>query len=298
MKKEVVEFGSKRSLDEGQILDLIPPYEGALRQYYGRIRNGKTYAATVDVLDDLKNGQVVYCNYPITYDGYDQRQFFFYRLLGFLGLKKIFFHFPKENFYFVDTTDLQNIKLNGVETKLNFYDWLKNLTSCSIYLDEGHIFYDSYMALKMKLSDRVAILDTGHYDRTINIISQRPTAIHVVLRANVNQFFKCEKVWDFKLFWNKNLRIQRFRKTEFQDVDANDRPDESKIKKLNEKTHLFEDTDEYEKAVSEKFYFGKKKIFSAYDTKYRRGDLKESQKNLGEIWDVSWRDLFNYKKIK
>jgi len=287
-------IGEKLTLDAGQILELIPPYEGSLVQYYGRIRNGKTYAATCDILADLNAGQIVYANWPIDWQGYDQRKIWFYKLLGIFFLKRIFWNFPKGNFKFVDTLDLQNIKINGVSTGKNFYEWLKGLTSCKIYLDEGHIFYDSYMALKMKLSDRVAILDTGHYDRSIAIISQRPTAIHAVLRGNVNQFFKCEKIMDFNLFFNPRLKILRFQKTEFQDTDSSERPDETRIKKLNEKTHMIEDTEEYQFAVSTQTYFGMKKIFKIYDTKYRRAGLEESQTNFAEAYFVKWKE--NFKK--
>lgn len=276
--------GQRLELSQGSILELIPPNEGALRQYYGRIRNGKTYAATSDIIDDLNSGQVVYANWPVKWEGKDQRKEFFARLLGALGLKKKFWVYPKTNFHFVDLRDLNNVLVDNKALGKNFYDWFATLTSCSVYLDEGHIYYDSYLALKMNLKNRIAILDTGHYDRTINIISQRPTAIHAVLRGNVNQFFKCEKTMDF-LGW------KIFKRTEFQDV-ANEVPNEERETIVNPKTGE-KSYGEYVWAISEKTYWGRKKIYEAYNTKYRRFNTPESQSNEAHIYKLSWKEIMH-----
>jgi len=264
------------------LLDLIPPDEGSLNQYYGRIGNGKSYSATCDILDDLNRGQVVYNNWPIKWYGHDQRKIFFWRLLGIFGLKKKFWEYPKENYHYCDLRNLENVVIDGVSTGKNFYDWFKTLTSCICYWDEGHILYDSYLALKMKIQDRVAILDTRHYDRTINIISQRPTAIHVVLRANVNRFYKLEVIFKF---W----KWIEFRRTEFQDTDSSDRPNEEREiitdPKTGEKTY-----GDYLFAVSQKNYFGRQKIFDSYDYKFRRGGVPESQFNKAKIWQLNWNE--------
>jgi len=115
------------------------------------------------------------------------------------------------------------------------------------------------------------IYSTRHYNRTINIISQRQTAIHVSARANVNRFFRCEQHSLFGL-------IRWFSKSEYQDLGADEKIDlESE-------------------PVSVKNYFPDKKIFAAYDTKYLRGQTEISQANLVQLFSMSvrdaWRRLF------
>lgn len=236
------------------VYDLIPPKSGELNQYFGRIGSGKTYCATTDVLNDLNNGQVVYCNWKINWQGYDQRKILFYKLLGIIGLKKTFKYYPKENLRYLPIDD-------------NIQDTLGRLTDCIIYLDEGHMVFDSYMATKMPIKNRANILHTRHFDRRINIISQRFTAIHAVLRDNVNRFFKLECI--FKFGW-----LILFRKQEFQDLDA--------------LGNLLMD-----EPISKEYYFGRPSIFKIYDTKYMRGNLSHSQPNLSEFWRINWKDWFN-----
>lgn len=266
-----LEVGSR--IENVDLLELLPPDEGEINQYYGRIGSGKTYAATADVIRELERGQIVYANWKIKWEGYDERKKRFLLFLGLLGLKRHYAKYPKNNLHFFEIKD-------------SFVEDISKLTDCKIYLDEGHIAFDSYEMAKMKIEKRTAVLHTRHFDRTIIVISQRPTAIHVTLRANVNRFYKCEKTTDWNLFWK--WRIQRFLKTEFQDVTQNDVPDETKI--INEETH--EETDEYAKAVSTESYWGKKKIFQAYDTKYRREGMATSQTNFAQIYYLKWIERF------
>jgi len=257
-------------------LALLPPDEGQLTQYYGRIGNGKTYAATCDVIDLLNRGQVVYTNWPILWEGRDERKIWWCQILGRLGIKKKFWVYPKEN--------LRRINIDG-----NFFEFFKTLTSCHIFIDEGHIAFDSYKLTKMPMEDRVAVLSTRHFDRSVHIISQRPTAIHVVLRANVNRFYKCELRWKF-------LKFRRFMRTEFQDT-KDDIPDEAREVIVNPETG--ERTEgEYLYAVSEKRYWGRKKIFASYDTKFLRGGQKESQDNAVKIYEIKPKEWWRLPKKK
>lgn len=227
-----------KQLAEIDLLDLFEGVEGEISQRYGRIGQGKTYGATVDVLDELKRGHVVYVNWKIDFDGYDQRKsiFFLFGSILFPWKNKLF-NFPKEN--------LRYIEIDG-----NFIDKFSELTSCSVYLDEGHVVFDSYEMAKMSMKKRTAVLHTRHFDRSINIISQRPTAIHRMLRANVNRFYKYEKYGKAPLLF--------FKRTEYQDM-------------------LEENVDE-ENPSSIKLYWGKKHILNSYNSKYLRGQMAESQK--------------------
>lgn len=248
---------------EIELLDLFPASEGMITQYYGRIGSGKTYAATNDVLDLLRRGKVVYTNWKLKYDGYDERKSFAYAFMSVLfPWRKRFFYFPKENLRFI-------------EVDKDFHEKFAKLTDCHVFLDEGHVAFDSYEMAKMSIEKRKAILHTRHYNRSIHIISQRPTAIHVTMRANVNVFYKCECYFR----WGN---IIRFRRLEFQDL-------------LNETVD-----EDPEKIISIKRYWGKQKVFDAYDTKYLRDGLAPSQQVKFKAYDVPynsrlgllWRSIF------
>ncbi len=239
-----------KQISEVDLLNLFPPNDGMISQYYGRIGSGKTYAATSDVLDLLNKGQVVYTNWKMRYEGYDQRKSVYWVFLSIIfPWRRKFFVFPKDNLRFLDVDK-------------DFHDKFAKLTDCHVFLDEGHVVFDSYEMARMNIERRKSVLHTRHFNRSIHIISQRPTAIHVAMRANVNVFYKCEKVmqWPFV----------RFRRTEYQDM-------------LNESV----DEDE-EKICGIKRYWGKKRVFEAYDTKYLRGDIKPSQTVHVEGWKISY----------
>lgn len=231
------------------LLELFPPSEGMIVQYYGRIGNGKTYLATSDVLHDLSMGRVVYTNWKLNYDGYDSRDSFKSLIVGLLWpFKHRYYHFPAGN-------------LRHISVDENFINKFEKLTDCKVYLDEGHVAFDSYEMAKMSLRKRKAVLHTRHYDRSIHIISQRATAVHVSLRANVNMFYKCEKIVHLG-------PILVFRRTEYQDM-------------------VGETVDEME-AVSTKYYWGRRAIMNAYDSKYLRGDTPSSQNVYVDAYDLDY----------
>jgi len=63
----------------------------------GRPGTGKTYSLTRDVLDALEKGVVVYANYKIIWEGYKEKKSLWKKLLMFVGLKKEWIEYPKEN---------------------------------------------------------------------------------------------------------------------------------------------------------------------------------------------------------
>lgn len=248
MATDIVVGKEVRSIE---LLDLFPASEGMITQYYGRIGSGKTYAATSDILRLLRRGQVVYANWKLNYGGFDETRSMPHIFLGLIfPWRKRFFRFPKENLHYLPVDK-------------DFHAKLAKITDAHIFLDEGHTAFDSYEMARMPLERRMSILHTRHFDRSIHIISQRPTAVHVVMRANVNIFYKCERLRDF-------LWIPRFRRTEYQDLIA-------------------ETVDEApEKAVSVRHYWGNQSIFEAYNSKYLRGQIEASQKVLFSAYDTSY----------
>lgn len=237
----------KRMSDE-ELTAIFVPNEGTIDQIYGRVGQGKTYAATVDILRKLKRGEVVYANWKIDFSDYDERADFWYIVCGLFGIKRNYYAYSHENFHYLPLDD-------------NFMDIFERITDASVYLDEGHLIFDSYQHNKFSIKKRAAVLHTRHFNRSLVIVSQRPTAIHVSARGNVNRFFRVDK-----LFQIGSLIL--FRKTEYQDM-VNETVDE-------------------EQPLRSSFYWGKKAIFRAYDSKYMRGDMPASQDVLVEGFKVGW----------
>ena len=267
-------FSGKR-VEEVELLDIVPASEGQIDQYYGRIGCGKTYAATSDALDLLRRGNVVYVNWHMQYEGYDERKSKFHLFVSmiFPWIRRFYF-FPKENLHYFEFSDnwaqTQDILIGStkeVRKAADWADWFSHLTDCHVFADEGHLIFDSYMATRMSMEKRASILHTRHFNRTIHIISQRPTAVHVAMRANVNIFYKCEKIFQFG-------RLVRFKRTEFQDM-------------MNESVN-----EDEELAVGKKYYWGHARIFNSYDTKYLRGGMQKSQRVLFQAYDVGYFDRF------
>lgn len=248
--------------DRIDLLSLFPPMEGELDQIHGRIGNGKTLVATDMVLHWLKKGYVVYTNYPIKWDGYDQRKDKGIVLRNFLLFRKRFYSFPAGN--------LRTIKIDD-----SFADNLEKINNAIVVLDEGHVAFDSYEMAKMSMQKRASILHTRHYNRRIVVVSQRPTAIHAVVRENVNRFYRCEKIatWPFLLF----------RISETQDLDADGRPD-------------------YEQKVGVRLMIPSKELLSAYNTRYLGDGMNPSQPTYIEAYDVNFPSrlglLFKGKKAR
>ena len=226
------QFGTR--VDEQELIDLFEPPEGSVNFYYGRIGNGKTYAATADILDLLERGRVVYCNWVINWSGFDQRSNGAHRLFHFIFFMRRFYVFKKENLRYFSPDDVS-------------VEFLSSLTDCDIFIDEGQWIFDSYEGTKFSKEKRRLILHTRHVNRSLNIISQRTKAIQVSARGQVNRFYKCEAVmrWPFLIF----------RRTEYQDMAG-------------------DDVDEGADPISVKTYFARKKVLSAYDTKYLRAGVK------------------------
>jgi len=171
-------------------------------------------------------------------------------LFNLLFGKKLFFRFKKENLHYLPIDD-------------DFMDKFQDLTDCKVYLDEGHVIFDSYQTTRFSMQKRTSILHTRHFNRSIAIISQRPTAVHVSARANVNRFYKCEKIVSI-------FGFIIFRRSEFQDLEA-------------------ENVDESD-PVSRKYYLGNKRVFDAYNSKYLRGGIPRSQGVYADVFELGFKD--------
>jgi len=242
---------------KSDLLDIFAATEGSINMYYGKIGHGKTYAATADILDLLREGKVVYANWHIVVDDFDDRRDFMMSLKNFLFFRKRYFRIPCEmNLRYFDP---ENFSSTG-----ELVEWLSNLNDCHIFFDEGQDMFDSYEGTRFSKAKRRLILHTRHYHRTLNIISQRPTAIQVSARGNVNRFYKCEK-----LFVVPFLGIPYFCRYEFQDMTG-------------------ETVDETVDPVSKKRYLGSRRVFGAYNTDYLAEGIPKSQQVNFEMFKLNF----------
>jgi len=225
-------LGSPISNKSAQIYAAFKPVEGQNTVYYGRIRNGKTYAATADILELLERGEIVYANWPINFEGFDQRSDIKAVIVKFLFGKDIFYKFEKTNFKYIDTNDP------------NLVTTLNRLVGVHIFIDEGQWIFNSHLKTD-DVDKRRLVLEGGHYCRSLNVITQRPSNILKDIRSQVNIWYKCEKVFHLGKF----IRFVRY---EIQDM-KDDLPDEDP-----------------EKKVPEKAYWASSRVYNAYQTHGRR----------------------------
>lgn len=244
---------------EQDLFEIIPHNEAVVNQYIGKIRSGKTYTGTRDAIKDLENGNVVYTSWKINWQGYDERQDRWQLWKAAHGFKRTPFKvFPKENYHYLPFTSRDKKIYLPYD---NFIEKLFSLTDCIVYLDEGQGPLNSYEKTKISQEKQDGILFTGHFNRTINILSQRAVQIHPMLRANVSRWYKIEK----KEGW---FSIH-FKKSEYQEANDNNLPD------MRGEPESIEE------------YNFDKKIGEMYDSKYMRGDTPPSQKNFAEIHHIT-----------
>ena len=238
------------------LLDVFEASEGSINMYYGLIGNGKTYSATADILDLLEQGKVVYANWHILVPDHDDRESFWHILRNLLLFRKTFYRIPcSENLHFFDPDDFASTG--------DLVEWLSGLNDCHIFFDEGQDMFDSYEGTRFSKAKRRLILHTRHYHRTLNIISQRPTAIQVSARGNVNRFYKCVKLSSW-------IRV-RFARYEFQEMSS-------------------ETVNEAVEPVSVKKYWGKAKVFGAYNTDYLAEGIAKSQSVFFEAFNLNFKE--------
>jgi len=220
-----------RELITQEIWDLFRPQEGFNSVYYGRVRNGKTYAATADIIELLERGEIVYANWNVNFEGFDERyskrHVFFKLLFG----KKYFYAYSKDNFHSFHPDDLEN-----PQADLNMKQ-LGRLVGVHVFIDEGQWLLNSH-SRNPDPEAQALVLTNGHYCRSLNIVSQRPSNVFKDYRSQVNFWFKCEKKMQ------KPFLV--FQKTIIEDM-KDDMPDEES---------------EYNKTV---VYLAKKAIYQSYD---------------------------------
>jgi len=190
-----------------EILQMFKPVEGQVSIYYGKIRNGKTYAATADILSLLRRGEVVFANWMVDVPVYDEREHFWTVFWKILLRKRTFFRYNcPDNFHYFHPDEID-------------IPFLGRLVGVHVFIDEGQWIFNSHTK-DHDPEKRKLILHNGHYCRSLNIITQRPQNVFKDMRSQVHIWYKCEKKLTFP--WLV------FMKSEIQDMKE-DLPDEEQI---------------------------------------------------------------------
>lgn len=132
--------------------------------YFGKLGQGKTYALAEHALNALVSGRIVYSNFYIDWNGLPER--------NILGYKQP--AVPKSNF-----------------RKFGSLPDLMNMENALIALDEGWIYFDSYVATRLPIETRMKILQSRKDGLDIAYTTQRPEQVHVALRAMTNEYYEC-----------------------------------------------------------------------------------------------------------
>lgn len=194
--QDVIEPVNDERREDIDLGALFPSPEHGLYAYFGRLGQGKTYAMTEDILRALNRGEVVYTNYPINWQGFDESKHWQFVFFYVIGLKKFLYRIQKEN-------------LRRIDVDEKFHDNFQDLTDCIVALDEGYVAFDSYEMAKLSMQKRQNVLHARHFDRSIWYTVQRPSNIHVVMRGNTNVFYRIRKVWTmfFVVFFREEFDL-------------------------------------------------------------------------------------------
>lgn len=237
-----------------QIMAMFAPIEGVITCYYGKVRNGKTYSATADILDLLNRGEVVFANWEVQWQGYDQRK---NKLLVFLKMltgQNYFFQYKKDNFHYFSP------ELSPQET----VRLLNKLVGVHIFIDEGQWVLNSHVR-NPDIEAQKLILTNGHYCRSLNIITQRPSNVFVDMRSQVNIWHKCVKVW---------LKPLRFVRYDIEDM----------------KDNLPDENEEKMQKYPRKAYWARKKVYMAYNTHVFRSQDAKLEVSSFKVYNVPLLD--------
>ena len=239
------------------ILNFFKPVEGLNCLYFGKVRNGKTYSATADIIDLLQAGEVVYANWDIHFKDYDEQDHFFPVFMKFIGFQRHFYKFSHENFHYFEPDNVDPV-------------YLGKLVNAHIFIDEGQWLFNSHIREKAddeySVAKRKLILHGGHYCRSLNVITQRPTNVFLDIRSQIAIWYHCKKVFSLG-----NLKI--FQRDEIQDMKDNE-PD-------------------IESVMHSKVYFGKKSIYDAYNTHAMRDKDAIVEVPKYEVYDLTGFERLN-----
>ncbi|MDQ3077136.1 MAG: hypothetical protein M3Q63_03755 [bacterium] len=240
-----------KKIDPSELVDVFSHGEGEIQQLIGGIGQGKTYEATRQVLELLKQGKTVYTNWQLTLpDTYDERKSLAHTFWNFVFFRRNYYVFDyKKNWHYYDMD------------RNDIVDYIASLTDCYVFCDEGQDLFDSYEGTKMSKQKRKSLTRTRHLRKTLVLVSQRAQAIAVTARANVNTFYKTVKKF--------SIIKPYFQIWATEDVDSQNFPI-------------------WEEATIVHRGFASKEVFSAYNSWYLSNGIPRSQQVHFEAYQLNF----------
>jgi len=200
--------------------------------YIGKMRSGKTLAMTQEVIKRLNQGRVVYVNYKINWNPdlpMTPVRRFFHRL----GFRKR--RYPKNN-----------LRL--------FRNWedIQNIANCTVALDEGWQYFDSYN--KLPIEKRMRLYQSGKWELDFLYTVQRYMMTDINLRWSTDEF------WESRLV---KIPFMLYPLIIYKLYDLDEDGESAKLARngINEKGELVD------LSLRSRWFFTRKKHFDYYDTK-------------------------------
>jgi len=203
-----------------------------IKAYIGKMRSGKTLAMTMEVVRLLNQGRVVYVNYRVNWNP-DAPMSPVRRLFHRLGFKKK--RYPATNLrLFREWSDIQNV------------------ANCTVALDEGWQYFDSYN--KLPIEKRMRLYQSGKWELDFLYTVQRYMMTDINLRWSTSEFWESTL---YKIpFVSYPLIIYRL-----YDLDEDGESAKLARKGIDEKGTVVD------LSLSRKWFFTRQKHFDLYDTK-------------------------------
>lgn len=226
-----------------------------IEAYIGKQRTGKTYGMVRRIKEHLDSGNIVFVNFPMTYDPYARPWYrFFLHRLGILPLRL----YP--------TTNLRQF--------LNWED-IMHYTNAIVALDEGWQYFDSYQ--KLSIDKRMRLYQSGKREIQFLYTVQRYMMADINLRWSTDVFHE-SKSWKVPFTHHKLIRYRSY-----------DLQEDNEGAKL-EKTVLEIDSDgkmtEKDMAIATRWIFTSNAVYKAYDTKADVYANEQTRKQLASKIDA------------
>lgn len=240
-----------------EIWDLFAPKEGFNSVYYGKTRNGKTRTATADIIELLSRGEVVYANWFIDISAFDERTSRPILWVKLLTRNSYLYKFDRTNFYYFHPDEIDVL-------------FLGKLVGVHLFIDEGQWIFNSHIrdgaSDPLTIAKRKLVLHGGHYCRSLNVITQRPSNILKDIRSQVNIWYRCVK------------RLDIFGHILFQRFEIEDMKDDLPIEFDSENKPL---------GKCKTYWVNKKndKVFKAYNTHGMRAKDSIAVKPNFEVYE-------------
>lgn len=163
--------------------------------FTGRPRQGKTYLAVKEIFSRLREGEIVYSNILLNWNGDYENKTLWRRFLKLIGIKKNWYYYPAENVkYWKRLDDLYHVE------------------RCTILMDEAHVYMRSrkWESLPEEMEKKLS----QHGKNRIDIIAttQHQDRIDKIMREIVDYWYVCVKTWVFFERWEFDIDGDKMKK--------------------------------------------------------------------------------------